>query len=74
MLDALFNVKYIITIKSIESNPYGYNILADSYTDSEQNKYYAYQNEFVLPFGYTYSYYIPEEMYKNLTAIQKQQA
>jgi uncharacterized membrane protein YfhO len=73
MLEALFNVKYIIEISS-EVRPYRFDKLIDSNINSLHTKYFVYQNEYFLPFGYTYSYYIPVEIYKNLNAIQKQQA
>jgi uncharacterized membrane protein YfhO len=75
MLETIFNVKYIITENEISRlRPYGYGKLIDSDTDFSHNKYFIYQNEYFLPFGYTYSYYIPVEIYKSLNAIQKQQA
>jgi uncharacterized membrane protein YfhO len=44
MLEALFNVKYIIEISS-EVRPYGFDKLVDSDTNSLHTKYLVYQNE-----------------------------
>jgi uncharacterized membrane protein YfhO len=74
MLGTLTNVKYFIVKDRHEKFlPYGYdkNVGSDTAFDG---KYNVYENRFALPFGYTYSSYIPRETYKKFSSIQKQQA
>ncbi|MDR3112435.1 MAG: YfhO family protein [Elusimicrobiota bacterium] len=71
-LNAIANVKYF-AIKKDEKIflPYGYNKkVLDG--DCLDGKYEIYQNNFSLPFGYSYSNYVNSVDFKKLSPIQKQ--
>lgn len=65
VLNALANVKYFIT-ENKTAAPYAYKLIG------EKDGYYMYENLYWIPFGYTYDYYIPEDKYNNLSALEKQ--
>jgi len=70
MPGALASVKYFVVKPGLERYiPYGYYDRVLS-TD----KYDVYQNNYYLPIGYAYDNIIPETTYRNLSAIEKQQA
>ena len=68
-LYSLANVKYYIT-KKYESNqiPYGF-----TYCKSLEN-YDLYENNYYLPFGYTYSNVLSYDEWSKLSAVEKQEA
>jgi uncharacterized membrane protein YfhO len=78
MLGALANVKYFITqdnADGVDFLPAGYdNKKLYSITAFDGVKYAIYINKFALPFGYTYSSYIPKRLYRKFSAVQKQQS
>lgn len=70
--EALACVKYYITNKDNSQNvPYGF-VKDDSLVKNSES-YDIYQNEYVLPIGYTYTSVISEEDYESLPAIEKQE-
>ena len=70
ILGALASVKYFIIKPGLERYlPYGYEDVV-----YKNNEFIVLQNKYALPLGYTYDYIIPETLYQNLSAIQKQQA
>lgn len=70
ILDRLASVKYFITDKDqTQYLPYSYDTLVAS-----NKKYDVYTTDTFLPFGYTYSHYIPFEEYETMTTAEKQQA
>ncbi len=68
MLSTLANVKYYVQPSNV---PYGFNPVD---VDSKYRKYRLWENSYFLPFGYTYSGYIPEEDYETMTPLEKQEA
>jgi uncharacterized membrane protein YfhO len=70
ILENIANVTYFVTAEN-ESNflPYGYDKKV-----SHHKKFSIYKNDFALPFGFTYSSYIPLKTFKNLTSVQKEQS
>lgn len=82
---AISSVKYFYTLSNEKSLvPTGYKNLFDKtihvYNGSLKNidtvkkKYTVYENEYALPFGYTYSSYILRKDYEKLSALEKQEA
>lgn len=73
ILDSLANVKYQIGDNTLQENPfYGYTLLQTPQT--EHSPYRIYQNQNMLPFGYTYDRYLPRADYVSLDPVQKQAA
>lgn len=73
ILDSLANVKYQIGDSTLKENPfYGYTLLQTPQT--AQSPYRIYQNQNMLPFGYTYDSYLPRSEYEPLDPAQKQAA
>lgn len=73
ILDSLANVKYQIGDSTLKENPfYGYTLLQTPQT--EHSSYRIYQNQNMLPFGYTYDSYLPRSEYEPLDPTQKQAA
>jgi uncharacterized membrane protein YfhO len=67
---ALAGIKYFVVNSGAEQYlPYGFDRLVHT---SGNNL--VYENANFLPFGFTYSNFITETEYKNLSAIEKQQA
>ena len=74
ILDRLASVKYFVVTDGQEDRlPYGYNKFMAA-AEKDNIMYKAYTCENVLPLGYTYDRYIPEEKYEKMSAVQKQQA
>lgn len=70
MLERLAGVKYCIAGKeSLAFVPYGYD---KEIVNTEQ--FVIFENENVLPIGYTYDSYMTSEEYEKLPAVRKQQA
>ena len=68
-LYALGGVKYY-TAKSAEQAPFGFR----EWGKSAKGKYVLYRNQYALPFGCTYTSYLPREAYDKLSPLEKQQA
>lgn len=69
-LGTLANVKYLVTSNAGVA-PYGYKLISE-----EQNGdkvYYLFENQNVLPLGYTYDNYITRSDYENLSVLEKQE-
>ena len=67
---SLAGVKYLVSPSARGRNlPYGCTLLKQG----SENRY-LYKSNYALPFGYTYSSYIPRSEYDTLTFLQKQQA
>lgn len=65
----LYHVRYIVVSKSERKKiPDGYKLL------KEDSKNMLYENQSLLPFGYTYDSYITQSEYKRLNSVQKEQA
>lgn len=66
------NVKYQIAEESQYENLfYGYEPYKTF--DMDGTSYQIYKNQYALPFGYTYSTYMPRREYENLEPLKKQQ-
>ncbi|MFF2091711.1 YfhO family protein [Paenibacillus sp. NPDC058174] len=63
-LETFLNNKYYLSIT--EQAPYGYKLLG------KYNNIYAFENEFWLPFGYTYDSFIKESEFDKLDTMQKE--
>jgi uncharacterized membrane protein YfhO len=79
MIGTLANVKYFILPSSSREIseiylPYGYDEEVAVYTTFDGKKYSAFKNKYAVPFGYTYSSYLPRNVYQNLSPVQKQEA
>lgn len=73
ILDSLANVKYQIGDNTLKENPfYGYTLLQTPQT--EHSPYRIYQNQNMLPLGFTYDRYLPRSDYEQLDPVQKQTA
>lgn len=73
MLGTLSNVRYEIADKGQTDNIfYGYEPYEDKNTGSLN--YQIYKNRYSLPFGYTYSGYIPRQEYEKLSPLKRQEA
>ena len=71
-LNTLANVKYFTTTDEFEEYiPYGYIHLKDKTIND--NNYSIYENQYALPFGYTYSKTVTEEELVSLPAIKQQE-
>ena len=68
-LCALGSVKYY-TSKTPDQVPYGF----EDAGPSKKTKHTLYKNKYALPFGYTYTSYLPQEAYDALSPLEKQQA
>jgi uncharacterized membrane protein YfhO len=68
-LCALAGVKYYVDTSDAKA-PYGFEKIG---TD-EESGFNIYQNQYALPFGYTYTSWIDQETYDALTPMEKQQA
>ena len=67
---SLAGVKYLVSPSARGRNlPYGCTLLKQG----SENRY-LYKSDYALPFGYTYSSYVPRSEYDKLTFLQKQQA
>ena len=68
-LESLANVKYYIVRDSYDGSiPYGFKL------DRNFDGYNIYQNEYVIPFGYTYDSAISYDEWDTLNALEKQQS
>lgn len=75
MLQALASIKYTIIKRGEEATlSSGFRKLVSSYTAEDGTIYDAYENENVLPLGYTYSSYITLDRYEEMTDLERQQA
>lgn len=73
-LGSLASSKYFTVSKGNEAYlPFGYHTVANT-AKKDGIKYFAYQNDYVLPFGYTYDKYIDRADYEMLSPTQKQEA
>lgn len=73
MLGTLSNVRYEIVEKGQDDNIfYGYEPYNNKNTDGLN--YQIYKNKYSLPFGYTYSGYIPKEEFEKLSPLKRQEA
>ncbi|WP_083267683.1 YfhO family protein [Robinsoniella peoriensis] len=73
ILDSLANVKYQVTDNTTKENPfYGYALLQTPQAGTSACQ--IYQNQNMLPFGYTYDSYLPRADYESLSPTQKQAA
>lgn len=71
-LSTLANVKYQVAQNNLAYNPfYGYQPYSDKEIDLPVQ---IYENQYALPFGYTYSNYLSSDKYNKLTPIEKQEA
>ncbi|MDF2610933.1 MAG: putative rane protein [Lachnospiraceae bacterium] len=70
ILDALASVKYVVTSNK-KSVPYGYKLILEEKNDGK--RYYLYENQYPLPIGYTYSRFISEDTYEQLSPVEKQE-
>ncbi|MDR3049274.1 MAG: YfhO family protein [Elusimicrobiota bacterium] len=74
MTGTLANSHYFIAALGNEAYaPYGYEAMSGSYRAYNKTIYTAYQNKNALPFGYTYSHYLPRSIYDDFSSIRKQQ-
>lgn len=81
-LNALASVRYVILREGEEAYlPYGYKLIktceqSEAFTHTPENgsTLYWYENQYLLPMGYTYDQYITEEEYRSLNGLQKQAA
>lgn len=64
-LQELANVKYHVN----QMVPYGYEEVGSAGNDRK-----IYQNQYALPFGYTYDRWIPEKVFQDLSMAQKGEA
>ncbi|MDR0822779.1 MAG: YfhO family protein [Endomicrobium sp.] len=75
MTGTLANSHYFISANGDEAQvPYGYDTIVGQYRDFNKINYAAYQNKNALPFGYTYSHYLPRAIYEKFSSIRKQQS
>lgn len=73
--DLLASVRYFIIEKGMqELLPYGYDKLANEYTNSSGKTFQVYENPDSLPLAYTYSTYIPQDTFDSLSSTEKQKA
>lgn len=73
MLGTLSNVRYEIVEKGQADNIfYGYEPYENENTSGLN--YQIYKNKYSLPFGYTYSGYIPREEFEKLSPLKRQEA
>ena len=68
-LCALGSVKYY-TSKTPDQIPFGF----EDAGPSQKTKHTLYQNQYALPFGYTYTSYLSQAEYDKLSPLEKQQA
>lgn len=72
ILNELTNVKYITTTEEFKDYiPFGYTFLKKETIDGIS--YWIYENNYPLPFGYTYSSVISEDAIAKATPIEKQE-
>lgn len=72
-LDALASVKYYVGTE--QTVPFGFEKIDCEGKDIQLNEGDAlYQNQYVLPLGYTYSSFLTREVYDSLSPAQKQEA
>lgn len=72
-LDTLSNVKYQIVGKDQKRMPF-YGYVPYQEQERQQSPLQIYENQYALPFGYTYEKYIPRDKYDPLTPLEKQEA
>ncbi|MDR0890503.1 MAG: YfhO family protein [Oscillospiraceae bacterium] len=71
---ALANVKYYVVEESLQQYlPYGYTNLVKTFA-WRGNTFCIYENDYALPFGYTYSSILDRTAYEALSPVQKQAA
>lgn len=71
-LSALANVRYYLQTSCV---PYGYSKVDKYDVDGDgSNDYTVWENDYYLPFGYTYDSYISQEDYDAMTPLEKQEA
>ncbi len=73
-LDALASVKYISAQDGVHEEYVPFGFIPSCKRKRNHKKYTIYENQYVLPLGYTYSTYITEGDYNNMTALEKQEA
>ncbi len=74
VLEELSSVKYFTIYEGEESYvPYGYTYYSDVY-DENNRLMKVYINKYYLPIAYTYSSYMIEDTYNNLSSVEKQDA
>lgn len=77
-LNSLNSVKYLTTLESnTELLPYGYKLLTeidDKNIYGDLEKVQIYENQYFLPYMFTYDSYIPMNEYSQLSPIEKEQA
>lgn len=71
ILETLLSTRYLTTINS-DNVPYGFKKVTDIKKDEKLIE--LYENQYVLPFGYTYTYLMPKEEYQEKAALEKQEA
>lgn len=69
-LGTLANVKYLVTSNTGVA-PYGYHLVLKEPKGNQF--YYVYENEYVLPLGYSYGSYINRDDYEMLSVLEKQE-
>ncbi len=77
VLDELAGVKYLATLDKTRRLPYGYELvdLRDkTLSDGTQTTEVLYENKYALPLAYTYTSYIPYDVYDELSPNRKEQA
>ncbi|MDR3112292.1 MAG: YfhO family protein [Elusimicrobiota bacterium] len=75
ILGTLANVKYfVLPSKGSSFLPYGYEEEISQCTNFKGEVYSVFKNKYALPFGYTYSSFLPRHVYQSLSPVQKQQA
>lgn len=73
--EALACVKYFIVQDKSQANlPYGFSNAVSTYTDSYGEKYHTFENQNVLPLGYTYMSSLDPKIFDTMSPIEKQQA
>ena len=73
-VSTLASVKYFVIKSGLERYlPYGYKKTETSHTTEDETEYVIYKNSNTLPFGYTYSSYIPRDSYEELSPLDKQE-
>ena len=74
VISTLASVKYFVIKPGLERYlPYGYKKTETSHTTKDETEYVIYKNSNTLPFGYTYSSYIPRDSYEELSPLDKQE-
>ncbi|MCI8992675.1 MAG: YfhO family protein [Eubacterium sp.] len=78
MLEEICSTKYFVTKSADDKKiPYGYHLVSNTEVakpNGSSVNYFVYENEYALPFGYTYDSSITEEQAEILTPLELQEA